>query len=171
MRNEQVERFLDSLLIGNNPEQQNPIMNDEFTVTVATPAESGPLHGWRILTLETPGRYDDSLQEFRGSLLVFYHTHRFSWFACSYRLGRLTVRREGVQMHVKTANVRTFTLDIGRLSQDTQSTVETVVVNGVSLDLPSNVKSGILHIQKDTAARKWKVQLSSPILHGKTLIS
>lgn len=58
-RNDQVEGFLDSLLLPDsslNSPEASELSGDSFTLTVATPRESGSMHGWRVITLETPGR-------------------------------------------------------------------------------------------------------------------
>ncbi|KAI9509953.1 hypothetical protein F5148DRAFT_672519 [Russula earlei] len=52
-RNEQVRVFLDSVL--NDEAQQPPRRSATFTLTTAVPAETGSLHGWRVLTLLVPG--------------------------------------------------------------------------------------------------------------------
>lgn len=82
------------------------------------------------------------------------------------RLGRLAVRREGVQMHVKTANVRTFSLDIGRLTSKNQ--VEALLINGARLELSSELRFGLVHFHKDSESHSWQVCVFSvfpPNLH------
>lgn len=74
------------------------------------------------------------------------------------RLGRLTVHREGVQMHVKTANVRTFSLDIGRLNLKHQ--VEALLINGVRVELSSELRFGLVHFYRDSGSRQWQVCVS-----------
>jgi hypothetical protein len=44
-------------MTGNRPRSR------AFTLTVAIPAESGPLHGWQIESVEVPGRYADGVQK------------------------------------------------------------------------------------------------------------
>ncbi|ETW85653.1 hypothetical protein HETIRDRAFT_150141 [Heterobasidion irregulare TC 32-1] len=81
-KNEQVAGFLRSIL---QPEAQPERRSRSFTLTVALPAESGPLHGWRILTLATPGR-----------------------------LARLTVQEQDGAVSVRTSNVASFSFDVVR---------------------------------------------------------
>ena len=52
-KNPQVKVFLDSNLDDNRPP---PRCSATFTLTCAVPAETGSLHGWRILNLVVPGR-------------------------------------------------------------------------------------------------------------------
>lgn len=53
LNNQRVQNFLDYLLA--LPRRVNADLNT-FTLTVAVPAESGSLHGWRIEQLAIPGR-------------------------------------------------------------------------------------------------------------------
>lgn len=53
-RNERVKAFLDSVL---DDERPPPRCSTTFTLTSAVPAETGSLHGWRILSLVSPGRW------------------------------------------------------------------------------------------------------------------
>lgn len=53
LRNAQVKAFLDSVLDKERPPPRRSVM---FTLTAAVPAETGSLHGWRILNLLVPGR-------------------------------------------------------------------------------------------------------------------
>jgi hypothetical protein len=50
-----VKAFLDSVLDEERPPPRRSIAT--FTLTAAVPADSGSLHGWRILTLLAPGRW------------------------------------------------------------------------------------------------------------------
>jgi hypothetical protein len=52
--NEQVMAFLDAVLV--EERQQPPQRPATFTLTTAVPAETGSLHGWRILRWLVPGR-------------------------------------------------------------------------------------------------------------------
>ena len=52
-RNAQVKAFLDSVLA---EKRDPPRRSANFTLTAAVPADTGSLHGWRILNLLTPGR-------------------------------------------------------------------------------------------------------------------
>jgi len=52
-RNAHVKAFLDSVL---SEERRPPRRSPTFTLTSAVPAETGSLHGWRILKLLVPGR-------------------------------------------------------------------------------------------------------------------
>jgi hypothetical protein len=66
-----VQSFIDSLIrTESDPPPRLPL---RFTLTVAIPAESGSLHGWRIERLQVPGRSVAShrLHSFYGSLSVF----------------------------------------------------------------------------------------------------
>lgn len=60
-------------------------------------------------------------------------------------------------MHVRTNNIRTFSLDIGRLSP--KGGLEALIVNGIQLELPSGLAFGLLHFQKDPDSRKWQVRV------------
>ena len=52
--NEYTQAFIDQRLQEySSGAQKSP---DSFTLTVAIPSESGSLHGYRVLALETPGR-------------------------------------------------------------------------------------------------------------------
>jgi hypothetical protein len=53
-RNAQVNAFLDSVL-----DEERPLARRSatFTLTTAVPADTGSLHGWRILSLRVPGRW------------------------------------------------------------------------------------------------------------------
>ncbi|KAH7909149.1 hypothetical protein BJ138DRAFT_1090031 [Hygrophoropsis aurantiaca] len=53
LQNEQVQTFLDSVFDPSGPAGNH---SSSFTLTVAVPSESGPLHGWRVLALDVPGR-------------------------------------------------------------------------------------------------------------------
>jgi hypothetical protein len=52
-RNAQVKAFLDSVLA---EKRDPPRRSASFTLTTAVPADTGSLHGWRILSLLSPGR-------------------------------------------------------------------------------------------------------------------
>ena len=52
-RNAQVKAFLDSVLA---EKRDPPRLSASFTLTTAVPADTGSLHGWRILSLLSPGR-------------------------------------------------------------------------------------------------------------------
>ncbi|KAH9004981.1 hypothetical protein EDB86DRAFT_3037142 [Lactarius hatsudake] len=82
-RNAQVKAFLDSVLA----EKRDPRRRSAtFTLTTAVPADTGSLHGWRILNLLSPGR-----------------------------LARLTVEMvDGVAV-VRTSNVGRFSIDVALL--------------------------------------------------------
>src|SRR5260370_39215997 len=53
-KNPEVKAFLDSILDDKRPP---PRCSATFTLTAAIPAETGSLHGWRILNLVVPGRW------------------------------------------------------------------------------------------------------------------
>ena len=53
-RNPRVKAFLDFVLDEERPPPRRSTAT--FTLTAAVPADSGSLHGWRILTLLAPGR-------------------------------------------------------------------------------------------------------------------
>jgi hypothetical protein len=55
-RNSYVKAFLDSILDEKRPPGP-PRRSATFTLTTAVPADSGSLHGWRILSLLEPGRW------------------------------------------------------------------------------------------------------------------
>ncbi|KAI0057117.1 hypothetical protein BV25DRAFT_1974045 [Artomyces pyxidatus] len=76
--NSAVQTFLDTV----SSEHTAP-PRGAFTLTVASPAECGSLHGWRILSLEMPGR-----------------------------LARLKVTLDGEVAVIKTTNVNVFSLDL-----------------------------------------------------------
>ncbi|KAL0578240.1 hypothetical protein V5O48_003735 [Marasmius crinis-equi] len=76
--NEQVQSFLDQVLEKSVP----PSPSRSFTLTVALPADSGSLHGWRIDQLSIPGR-----------------------------LARLNVRVDDGQVHVVSSNIKAFSID------------------------------------------------------------
>lgn len=57
---EDVQAFLDSVLVSNSTFD----LARPFTLTVAHPADSGALHGWRIQSLRTPGRYEAVINPF-----------------------------------------------------------------------------------------------------------
>jgi hypothetical protein len=52
-KNVQVKAFLDSVLA---EKRDPPRRSPTFTLTTAVPADTGSLHGWRILGLLSPGR-------------------------------------------------------------------------------------------------------------------
>lgn len=54
LKNTRVQAFLDRVhcVSYNAPKAKCR----KFTLTVAVPAESGPMRGWRVLALEVPGR-------------------------------------------------------------------------------------------------------------------
>ncbi|KAI0306728.1 hypothetical protein B0F90DRAFT_1814573 [Multifurca ochricompacta] len=82
-KNAQVSAFLDSVL---NEERRPPRRSTTFTLTTAVPADTGSLHGWRILSLLATGR-----------------------------LARLTVKVTDGIVLVSTSNVRCFSIDASRL--------------------------------------------------------
>ncbi|KAF7359398.1 Transmembrane protein [Mycena sanguinolenta] len=93
LKNNQVQTFLDDVL--QKASHRRP-RSKTFTLTVAVPAESGSLHGWRIERLSVPGR-----------------------------LGRLTVDTlAGNEIRIVTSNVDRFSIstdvwdDIGSLRVD-----------------------------------------------------
>ena len=51
-----MKAFLDSVL----DDEKLPRRSATFTLTAAVPAETGSLHGWRILNLVIPGRWVSS---------------------------------------------------------------------------------------------------------------
>ncbi len=57
--NDQVKSFVTQALEGN--ETALPSASRSFTLTVASPADVGSLHGWCIRKLRIPGRWVDSL--------------------------------------------------------------------------------------------------------------
>ncbi|PCH38714.1 hypothetical protein WOLCODRAFT_97559 [Wolfiporia cocos MD-104 SS10] len=77
--NDHVKAFMRSLL------EQGAVgavsQSKSFTLTVSVPSDSGAMHGWRILSLQTPGR-----------------------------LARLTVRVEDDLVSVRTTNVKSFSI-------------------------------------------------------------
>jgi hypothetical protein len=79
-RNAQVKAFLDSILA---EKRDPPRRSASFTLTTAVPADTGSLHGWRILSLLFPGR-----------------------------LARLTVEMVSGTIVVRTSNVGCFSIDI-----------------------------------------------------------
>ncbi|KAI0005870.1 hypothetical protein BJV74DRAFT_761059, partial [Russula compacta] len=83
LRNAQVKAFLDSVLDEERPPPRHSVT---FTLTAAVPAETGSLHGWRILNLLVPGR-----------------------------LARLTVEVGDGIVSVVTCNVGCFSTDATRL--------------------------------------------------------
>ncbi|KAA1474811.1 alpha/beta-hydrolase, partial [Dentipellis sp. KUC8613] len=78
--NDHVQGFLDSVLVKLQAPETWPTKG--FTLTVSNPAESGSLHGWRIMGLHVPGR-----------------------------IARLTVQEEAGVISVSTQNVKSFSLD------------------------------------------------------------
>ncbi|KAJ7197231.1 hypothetical protein GGX14DRAFT_545520 [Mycena pura] len=79
LKNDQVQTFLDTVLQLSSTRRPR---SKSFTLTVAIPAESGSLHGWKIERLTVPGR-----------------------------LGRLTVHTlSDNQLHVVTSNVDRFSV-------------------------------------------------------------
>ncbi|KAF7338633.1 Transmembrane protein [Mycena venus] len=81
LKNNQVQTFLDEVL--RTPPRRRP-RSKTFTLTVAVPAESGSLHGWKIERLIVPGRLgrltvhilaDNQLR------IVTSNVDRFSMFA------------------------------------------------------------------------------------------
>ncbi|KAI9446617.1 hypothetical protein H4582DRAFT_2069921 [Lactarius indigo] len=82
-RNAQVKDFLDSVLA---EKRDPPRRSATFTLTTAVPADTGSLHGWRILSLLTPGR-----------------------------LARLTVETVDGAVVVRTSNVGRFSIDVALL--------------------------------------------------------
>ncbi|KAH9079250.1 hypothetical protein EDB83DRAFT_2513796 [Lactarius deliciosus] len=86
-RNAQVKAFLDSVLA---EKRDPPRRSTTFTLTAAVPADTGSLHGWRILNLLSPGR-----------------------------LARLTVETVDGVVVVRTSNVRRFSIDVGSARRPT----------------------------------------------------
>ncbi|KAI9466043.1 hypothetical protein BJY52DRAFT_1112744 [Lactarius psammicola] len=82
-RNMQVKAFLDSVLAA---KRDPPRRSATFTLTTAVPADTGSLHGWRILSLLSPGR-----------------------------LARLTVEMVDGAAVVRTSNVGRFSIDVALL--------------------------------------------------------
>jgi hypothetical protein len=52
LNNEKVQSFIDRVMA----ERFGTGWSQPFTLTVAIPAESGSLHGWRVESLTVPGR-------------------------------------------------------------------------------------------------------------------
>ncbi|KAG1883042.1 hypothetical protein F4604DRAFT_1740396 [Suillus subluteus] len=68
---------------------------DRFTLTVAVPAESGSMGGWRVHALEVPGRFVDAL------------VHKLDCSDICPRLGRLEVCEDDEGgVNVKASNIR-----------------------------------------------------------------
>ncbi|KAJ8462025.1 hypothetical protein ONZ51_g11162 [Trametes cubensis] len=87
--NEQVQNFLSSTLEESSGHAK---ISSSFTLTVATPSDSGSLHGWSILRLGIPGR-----------------------------LGRLTVEASQDAIRVRTRNVQAFSIHIGSLPDNARN--------------------------------------------------
>ncbi|KAI0664567.1 hypothetical protein C8Q70DRAFT_1041331 [Cubamyces menziesii] len=87
--NEQVQTFLSSAL---EESSKHARISSSFTLTVATPSDSGSLHGWSILRLGIPGR-----------------------------LGRLTVEASEDAIRVRTRNVQAFSIHIGSLPDNARN--------------------------------------------------
>ncbi|KAJ7090213.1 hypothetical protein B0H15DRAFT_779111 [Mycena belliarum] len=77
LKNDRVQQFLNNLLTSSF----SRVRSNRFTLTVAVPAESGSMHGWKIERLRVPGH-----------------------------LARLTVHSLDDKLHVVTSNVDRFTL-------------------------------------------------------------
>ncbi|KAJ7582507.1 hypothetical protein C8J56DRAFT_954942 [Mycena floridula] len=79
--NHQVRNFLDALLAGNpRPPSRS------FTLTVAIPAESGSLHGWRIEALSIPGRLGRIRVEIGEGDKISVATSNVAWFSVDRRV-------------------------------------------------------------------------------------
>ncbi|KAK1229074.1 hypothetical protein PQX77_007890 [Marasmius sp. AFHP31] len=77
--NDEVQSYLDQVL----ESAAAPSPSKSFTLTVALPADSGTLHGWRVDRLSTPGR-----------------------------LARLAVQVNNDQVHVVSSNIKAFSVDL-----------------------------------------------------------
>ncbi|KAL1691452.1 hypothetical protein GGG16DRAFT_53664 [Schizophyllum commune] len=108
---ERVEAFIERVLFSSHaPEAPERSMrtSDRFTLTVASPTESGSLHGWAVETLKVPGR-----------------------------LARLTVVRTAQErVDVKTRNVAAFSLDTSDFEGLSEVTVngKEVKLSGLAKD-------------------------------------
>lgn len=54
LNNEKVQTFIDAAVSSSTSGNELPFR--AFTLTVAIPAESGPMHGWQIESVQVPGR-------------------------------------------------------------------------------------------------------------------
>ncbi|KAI0713279.1 hypothetical protein C8Q76DRAFT_621267 [Earliella scabrosa] len=105
--NEQVESFVSRALQGERDGALATVTTSRtFTLTVAAPADSGPLHGWSIHRLLVPGR-----------------------------LARLEVHIGHDIVRVRTTNVEAFSVRLGALPEDVRSTNPGIVVDGQIIEL------------------------------------
>ena len=75
LKNTRVQAFLDRVYCVSD--HMPTARHCEFTLTVAVPAESGPMRGWRVLALEVPGRLVFSSPLIYGFMCDTYQTCAF----------------------------------------------------------------------------------------------
>ncbi|KAG1749124.1 uncharacterized protein EDB91DRAFT_1235611 [Suillus paluster] len=69
LKNSRVQAFLDRCSSDNTLKAKCR----KFTLTIAVPAESGPMRGWRVHALEVPGRFDTAT--FTAGLVVWKYSY------------------------------------------------------------------------------------------------
>ena len=108
LNNSEVESFVNEMIIPGD----GRVRSDAFTLTVTIPAESGPLHGWSIEQLRTPGRCATVSSNFFSARLNI-------WIS---RVGRLHVRAiNNRRIRVETCNVQIFQLSASVLKKSCAS--------------------------------------------------
>ncbi len=138
-KNPEVKVFLGSILNGERPP---PRCSATFTLTTAIPAETGSLHGWRILKLVVPGRW----------VSITTIPLPYDELSTTARLGRLTVERGDSTVSVVTCNVGCFSVDAAKLEN------RRLDIDGYTLTISHHVltASTQLYFHRDSSSR-WAV--------------
>jgi hypothetical protein len=145
LKNTRVQAFLDRVHC--TPYNAPKTKCHKFTLTVAVPAESGPMRGWQVLALEVPGR------------LVMFSSHLIHGFTC-HRLARLEVCEDDEgRINVKASNIRVFSVDFSEVF------VNKLVVGGHNISVmhaSTSRDAGTLWLEQiaDGSSTSWKVTSS-----------
>lgn len=148
LKNPATQSFMDKIT-SNGP--SNVDLTREFTLTVTSPTESGPLRGWRIYRLKTPGRLGklvcspDRVLETNGKL---------------NRVGRLTVRQVDDESYiVQTSNVQAF-------SVPSRSTPSSLILDEQNFCIPK----GSLEFKYDETWTVCQLEFPSAVRNDATIL-
>ncbi|KAK0197474.1 hypothetical protein F5146DRAFT_48465 [Armillaria mellea] len=161
--NAQVTAFIDDL-IASYP--STIASSSKFTLSVSIPAESGSLHGWRIVALTIPGRLGRLRVERASDLAVRIHTsnlQRFSVDTTIYNIS--TVYVDNSKVHISKDNAGTIHFEAVEQKVWKTSNHSEIQLSGRMQAILSSNGPIVLVIPDDTGTYPQELSVARRIAH------